>query len=133
MFNRRLGVALMVGAVTFSIIYGVAASLGVSGNTLGAGTSSVTSCDPNGVSTAYASTYASTLGGYKVTNVTISGIATPGCDGKSMKVTLVGASDTALAEQTVTLATPTGSETVNFSSDNVLASAVEKVAVVISG
>lgn len=134
MLNRRLGIALMVGAITFSIVYGVAASLSVSGNTLGSGTSTVTSCDSNGVATSYATAYDSTAAGYEVTTVSVTGLATPGCDGKSMKVTLVGAADASLGEQTVTLATPAADPTtLNFSSANVLASDVVKVAVVISG
>ena len=134
MLNRRLGIALMVGAITFSIVYGVAASLSVSGNTLGSGTSSVTACDSNGVATSYATAYDSAVAGYEVTTVSITGIATPGCDGKSMKVTLVGSGDSSLGEQTVTLATPAADPTtLNFSSANVLASDVVKVAVVISG
>ena len=134
MLNRRLAIALMVGAITFSIVYGVAASLSVSGNTLGSGTSTVTSCDTNGISTSYASAYDSAVAGYEVTTVSITGVATPGCDGKSMKVTLVGAADASLGEQTVTLATPAADPTtLNFASSNVLASDVVKVAVVISG
>ena len=124
----------MVGAITFSIVYGVAASLSVSGNTLGSGTSTVTSCDTNGISTSYASAYDSAVAGYEVTTVSITGVATPGCDGKSMKVTLVGAADASLGEQTVTLATPAADPTtLNFASSNVLASDVVQVAVVISG
>lgn len=134
MINRRLGIALMVGAITFSIVYGVAASLGVSGNTLGSGTSTVTSCDTNGVATSYATAYDSAVAGYEVTTVSITGLATPGCDGKSMKVTLVGSGDASLGEQTVTLATPAADPTtLNFSASNALASDVVKVAVVISG
>jgi hypothetical protein len=134
MLNRRFGIALIVGAVTFSMIYGVAASLGVSGNTLGSGTGSVTSCDSNGVSTSYATSYDATVAGYEVTTVSVTGIATPGCDGKSLKVTLVGTSDASLAEQTVTLATPAADPTtLNFASSNVLAGDVLKVSVVISG
>ena len=134
MFSRRLAIALMVGAITFSIVYGVAASLGVSGNTLGSGTGTVTSCDSNGVATSYATAYDSTVAGYEVTTVSVAGLATPGCDGKSMKVTLVGSGDSSLGEQTVTLATPAADPTtLDFSSANVLASDVVKVAVVISG
>ena len=71
--------------------------------------------------------------GYKVTTVHITGIATPGCDGRTMKVTLIGAADASLAEQTVTLATPAADPTnMSFSADNVLASAVLKISVVIA-
>jgi hypothetical protein len=48
-------------------------------------------------------------------------------------VTLIGAGDASLAEQTATLATPAADPTnISFSSDNILASAVLKVSVVIA-
>jgi hypothetical protein len=51
-----------------------------------------------------------------------------------MRVSLVGAGDALLAEQTMTLGTPvTDPSNLSFSSDNVLASLVLKVSVVIAG
>lgn len=131
--RRRVLVALMVGIMVFAIVFAVAASLSVTSSTLGAGTGTVASCDPNGVATSFDTTYDATAVGYEVTTVHVTGIATPGCDGLTMKVTLVGAGDASLAEQTVTLATPAASPTnLTFSADNVLAALVLKVSVVIS-
>jgi hypothetical protein len=100
---------------------------------LRAGTATVASCDTDGVATSFDTSYSASAAGYKVTTVHVTGIATPGCDGKTMKVTLIGAADASLAEVTVTLATPAASPTnFDFSGDNVLASAVLKVSVVVA-
>ena len=129
----RLLIALIVGIMVFATVFAVAASLTVTPASLGAGTGIVSSCDTNGVATSFDTTYSSAAVGYKVTTVHVTGIATPGCDGLTMKVTLIGAADSALAEQTVTIATPAASPTdLSFTADNVLAALVLKVSVVIS-
>ena len=131
--RKRFLIAALVGVTVFAIVFAVAASLTVTPATLGAGTGTVASCDTNGVATSFDTSYSATAAGYKVTTVHVTGIATPGCDGLTMKVTLIGAGDASLSEQTATLATPVADPTnLNFSGDNVLASAVLKVSVVIS-
>jgi hypothetical protein len=131
--RRRALIAFIVGIMVFAIVFAVAASLSVTSSSLGAGTGTVASCDTNGVATSFDTTYDAAAVGYEVTTVHVTGIATPGCDGLTMKVTLVGAGDASLAEQTVTLATPAASPTsLTFSGDNVLAALVLKVSVVIS-
>ena len=132
MRRTRLLAAIIVGVTVFTTVFAVAASLSVTSPTLGAGTATVASCDTDGVTTSYTVAYSATAGGYTVANVSVSGIATPGCDGKTMKVTLVGSADASLGEQTVTLATPAVSPTLSFAASNILASAVLKIAVVIS-
>jgi len=129
----RLLIATIVGIMVFATVFAVAASLTVTPSSLGAGTGTVSSCDTNGVATSFDTTYSAVAVGYKVTTVHVTGIATPGCDGLTMKVTLIGAGDASLAEQTVTLATPAASPTdLDFTADNVLAALVLKVSVVIS-
>ena len=131
--RTRIVAALIVAIVVFATSFAIAASLSVTTNGLGAGTATVASCDTNGVATSFDTSYSSAVAGYKVTTVHVTGIATPGCDGLSIKVTLIGTSDTSLAEETATIATPAADPTnVSFSSDNVLASAVLKVSVVIA-
>ena len=131
--RNRILIALIVGLTVFASVFAVAASLGVTAASLGAGTATTASCDTDGVATSFATSYSAAAAGYKVTTVNVAGIATPGCDGRSMKVTLVGAGDAALAEQTVTIATPAADPTaLNFSADNILASQVLKVSVVIA-
>jgi hypothetical protein len=131
--RRRVLIAFIVGIMVFATVFAVAASLSVTSSSLGAGTGTVASCDTNGVVTSFTTTYDAAAVGYEVTTVHVTGIATPGCDGLTMKVTLIGAGDVSLAEQTVTLATPAASPTnLTFSGDNVLAALVLKISVVIS-
>ncbi|MDP9270618.1 MAG: hypothetical protein M3P14_06580 [Chloroflexota bacterium] len=131
--RKRLAIAAIVGVTVFATVYAVAASLGVTASSLGAGTATTASCDTDGVATSFDTTYSSTAAGYKVTTAHVTGIATPGCDGRTMKVTLIGAGDASLAEVTATLATPVADPTnLDFSGSNILASAVLKVSVVIS-
>jgi len=131
--RQRTIAAIIVGLTVFATVFAVAASLNVTASSLGAGTGTVASCDTDGVTASFDTTYSPSDAGYKVTLVHVTGIATPGCDGRTMKVTLVGAADAALAEVTVTLATPAASPTnFDFTSDNVLASAVLKVSVVVA-
>jgi hypothetical protein len=131
--RNRIIVAVVTGVTVFATVFAVAASLNVSTSTLGAGTGTVASCDTDGVATSFETSYSASAAGYRVTIVHIDGIATPGCDGKTMKVTLVGVSDASLAEVTATLATPVAAPTnFDFTSSNVLASAVLKVSVVVA-
>jgi hypothetical protein len=131
--RNRIIIAVITGVTVFATVFAVAASLNVTAATLGAGTGTVASCDTDGVATSFETAYSSAAAGYAVTTVHVTGIATPGCDGREMKVTLVGAADASLAEVTITPATPAASPTnFDFSGDNVLASAVLKVSVVVA-
>jgi hypothetical protein len=131
--RKRLIIATLIGITVFAIVFAVAASLTVTSSSLGAGTGTVASCDTDGVTTSFDTAYSQAAAGYRVTTVHVAGIATPACAGLTMKVTLIGAADLSLGEQTVTLATPVADPTnVDFSGSNVLASAVLKVSVVIS-
>ena len=130
--RKRLIIAAVLGITAFVTAFAAAASLTVTSNTLGAGTGTVASCDA-GVTTSFDTAYSSTVAGYKVTVVHVDGLATPACDGKAIKVTLVGGSDVSLSELTATLATPAADPALDFTSANVAASAVVKVAVVVSG
>jgi hypothetical protein len=131
--RKRLVLATIVAATVFATVYAVAASLGVTAASLGAGTATTASCDTDGVATSFDTTYSAAAAGYKVTTVHVTGIATPGCDGRTMKVTLIGAADASLAEVTATLATPVADPTnLDFSASNILAAAVLKVSVVIA-
>lgn len=131
--RQRLLIAAIVGTTVFATVFAVAASLGITATSLGAGTATVASCDTNGVTTSFETTYSATAAGYLVTTLHVAGIATSGCDGLTMKVTLIGAADASLAERTVTLATPAANPTdLNFTADNVLAASVVKISIVIA-
>lgn len=131
--RNRIVIAIITGITVFATVFAAAASLNVTAANIGAGTASAASCDTDGVATSFDTTYSAAAAGYKVTTLHVTGITTPACDGRTMKITLVGASDASLAEVTVTLGTPAASPTnFDFSSDNILASAVLKVSVVVA-
>ena len=133
---KRALTALLVGGVVFATVYGFAASLTVTSDSLGAGTTSVTACQSTAVNATYAPTYQSGLPAYEATTVTVNGLdeTGPKCGGKAIRVTLTGpgASNVSLSEQTATL--PTGAGTTQaFTFTGVRASDVTGVHVVISG
>src|SRR5437870_12113341 len=89
--------ALVIGAVVFGAIYGLAASLNVSSKTLGAGNSSVAACQSATLTASYATAYDSTIPGYKVGVVTVSGLQST-CYSMAFKVALVNSSNSSLGE-----------------------------------
>lgn len=129
--KKRLLISALVLGTVFVLVFGLAATLSVSPNDLGAGSSAVGSCDTNGVSTSYANTWDATDKRYEVTSVTVNGIADT-CDGKTLKAALTDSSNTLLGDGTVTVPTGAGtSATVSSLSANPAASAVSNVHVVI--
>lgn len=135
--KKRLLLGVLAGAMVFSMIIGMAASLGgITSNSLGADDAVVASCDTNGVTTGYTNSYSTTgTAGYKVGNVVVGSIA-DACDGKTMSVTLTGAGGTSLGSQTTTVdvdsATSDTSDTLSLAASNVLAESVTGVHVVIA-
>jgi hypothetical protein len=134
MSKKRVLLGLLAGAMVFSTVIGMAASLGgLTSNKLGADDAVVAACDTDGVTTSYTNAYsASGTAGYKVGNVVVGGIADT-CDGDALSVSLTGSGGTSLGEQSMTVPTGVGtSATVSFSGANVLAESVTGVHVVIS-
>lgn len=129
---RRLTVALLISTAIFGAVYGLAASLGVSTKTLGAGTSSVAACQSGTLTSSYATAYSSTTGGYDVGVVTVSGLQS-GCFGMSYRIDLTGTSSSSLAELTGTTPSSGTTFTADFTASNILAANVTGIAVVISG
>jgi hypothetical protein len=134
---KRALTALLVGAAVFAGVYGFAASLSVSSQSLGAGTTSVSACQSATLTASYAVAYDSTIPGYKVGQVTVSGLDTSAghCASKAFKVTLTGpgASNASLAEVTGTTPSSGSSFNADFTSSGVPASSVTGIHVVISG
>jgi hypothetical protein len=129
--KRRLLISALVLGTVFATVFGLAATLGVSPNDLGAGSSVVGSCDTNGVSTSYSNTWDATDKRYEVQNVTVNGIADT-CDGKTLKAALTDGSNVKLGEGTVVVPTGAGtSATVSSLDTNPDAAAVMNVHVVI--
>lgn len=86
--HLRRSTILLLGVGAFGLAVASAASLGgLTTNTLGAENGAVGSCDTDGVTLSYTNTYDATSGLYRVSSVTVSGIAA-GCTGKTLNVTL---------------------------------------------
>ena len=112
-----------------------AAQLNLGASTLGAATNLVASCQPAGVANAISVTYTHTFNttgtvGYKVNVVGLKGVDAA-CNGKAVRVTLLGAADTNLGEYTGTAGTGTSS-VLTGPTGTIAGDAVVKVAVVIS-
>jgi hypothetical protein len=119
---RRIAVALLVAGVVFGAVYGLAASLGVSSKSLGAGNSAVAACQSGTLTASYV--------------VTVTGLDTTSptnCASKAFRITLTNSSNASLGEVTGTTPASGTSFTADFSSSNVLASNVTGVHLVISG
>jgi hypothetical protein len=129
-------IAACVGAVVFGSIYGLAASLGVSSQKLGAGDSAVAACQSATLTAGYATAYDSGIPGYKVGVVTVSGLDTTSatnCASKAFKVTLTNTANASLAEVTGTTPASGTTFTADFTASGVPAAATTGVHVVISG
>jgi len=133
---KRILIAGAAALLVFATVYGFAASLTVTSDSLGAGSVAVAACQSTALNTTYGPTYQSGLPGYESTTVTVNGLdeTGPQCGGKAIRVTLTGpgASNASLGERTATL--PTGAGTTQaFTFTGVKASDVTGVHVVVSG
>lgn len=133
---KRTLVALALGGAVFTAVYGLAASLGVSSNALGAGSSTTAACQAGTLTTGFATLYDSVVPGYKVGVVTVSGLDTTSptnCASKPFKITLTAAGNVSLGEVTGTTPATGTTFTADFTPSAVAASGVSGVHVVISG
>jgi hypothetical protein len=126
---RRFVVALSAGALVFVMATAFAASISLTGTSLGAGNASTSSCNAS-AAVSFNTSYSASLPGYKVTTAPVTTAA--GCASKAFKVTLSGSSNTSLAEVTGTL-DASGNASPDFSSSNVAAANVLGISVVITG
>ena len=94
--KRVLG-AIIAGLMTFGAVFGLAASLNLTSDSLGAGTAVVAACQAGALNATYTSTYSSSLPGYTTGTVTVTGLAAT-CYSKAYKVTLSGAGNASLGE-----------------------------------
>ena len=133
---KRTLTAIFAGILVFATVYGFAASLTITSESLGAGTTAIAACQSGTINTTYGPTYQSGLPGYESTTVTVNGLdqTAPQCGGKPIRVTLTGpgASNASLGERTATLPTGVGT-TQAFTFTGVKAADVTGVHVVISG
>lgn len=134
--TRRALVATLLGLTVGGGVLASAASLGVTGNTLGAGTVVIASCDTDGVTLNYTNAYTPASGVYRTSAVTIGGL-NAACNGKRLDITLKDATGASLGTGSITAlsltvgppAVTTANVTLGTTAD---ASAVVGAAVVIS-
>lgn len=134
--KKRLLIALLAGGAVFATVFGVAASLNVTSDSLGAGDDQVASCDTDGVTATYITKYVPGPG-FVVDAVKLTGVDNA-CDGQSVTVVLTGTinqqPNQALASEPVQIPTDSNSTDVTVDFDpEPAASAVEDVHVVITG
>jgi hypothetical protein len=128
--KRALGLAL-AGLLTFGAVYGFAASLNLTTDSLGAANTTVAACQAGQLTATYTSSYSATVPGYAVGTVTVTGLAST-CYSKAYKITLSGAGNVSLGEATGT--TPgTGTSFAATFSPALNAASVTGIGVVISG
>jgi hypothetical protein len=129
LISKRFAIPIVAGVVVFGGVTAFAAAITVSSKTLGAGNVTVASCNATATAT-YNTVYAPTVPGYKVA---VAPVATAiGCATMAYKVTLYGAAGASLGEVTGVL-DAAGLASPDFTSANVLASAVLGIAVVVTG
>jgi hypothetical protein len=130
--KKRTLFSIVLALTIFGAVYGFAATLNVGANTLSAGNASVASCQASGTPTGtYSVVYDSTLAGYKVSGVTVTGLDA-GCATKTVSVTLTGAANANLASITGTVPAGGGSLALTPGS-TVSAASVTGVSVAING
>lgn len=128
--KKKIILPVVAAATVFGGVYGLAASLGLTSDSLGAGQAVVAACQATPMNATYTSTYSATTPGYNTTTVTITGLAS-GCYGKAYRVTVSDSSNTSLAESTGTA--PLSGSTVTMTLTNASAASIGGVAVVFSG
>lgn len=128
--KKKLALAAVAGVTVFGGSYGLAASLGLTTDSLGAAQSVVAACQATSMNVVYTPAYSATLPGYNVTSVTVNGLAA-GCYGKTYRLTLSGSGGASLGEVTGTA--PTTGTSIGPLSITASAASVTGVAVVFEG
>jgi hypothetical protein len=128
---KRVLIAVLAGTMTFGAVYGLAASLNLTTESLGAVNNTVAACQAGALNATYTSSYSTTVPGYAVGTVTVTGLAST-CYSKAYKITLSGSGNASLSEATGT--TPASGTTFAATfSPAVNAASITGIAVVISG
>ncbi|MCU1353679.1 MAG: hypothetical protein JWM05_2888 [Acidimicrobiales bacterium] len=79
-----------------------ASMLQLTSRAVGAGEGTVVTCDTDGVTITYTSAFDTTVADYRTTAATVSGIAA-GCSGRTLNLTVRGATGTSLWQTTATV------------------------------
>jgi hypothetical protein len=128
---KRVLAALFAGLITFGGIYGLAASLNLTSDSLGAGNATVAACQAGALNATYTTSYSASTPGYTVGTVTVTGLAAT-CYSKAYKITLSGAGNASLGEATGTTPASGTSFAATFT-PAVNAASVTGISVVLSG
>jgi hypothetical protein len=128
---KRVLIATFTGLLTFGGVLGLAASLNLTTDDLGAGTATVAACQAGALNAAYTASYSATTPGYTLGTVTVTGLAST-CYAEAYRITLSGAGGASLGEATGTTPSTGTSFSATFS-PAVNASLVTGISVVISG
>ena len=128
---KRVLTALVAGLITFGGIYGLAASLNLTSDSLGAGNATVAACQVGALNATYSTAYSAATPGYTLGTVTVTGLAAT-CYTKAYKITLSSAGNVSLGEATGTTASTGTSFSATFS-PAVSAASVTGISVVLSG
>ena len=128
---KRLLVMGMAAVLTFGAVYGMAASLNLTTDSLGAANSTVAACQSAQLTATYSSSYSTSTPGYTVGTVTVTGLAAT-CYSMPYKITLSTTGNTSLGEATGTTPASGTSFAATFS-PAVSAASVTGISVVISG
>lgn len=128
---KRIAIAVLVGGVVFGAVFGLAASINVSSDGLGAGNASVAACQSGTLTSSFATAYDSSIPGYAVSTVTVSGLQS-GCYDKDYSVTLTGSGNAPLGEVAGTTPSSGAGFDLDFGSAGVAAAALTGVHVVIA-
>ena len=131
MLKRKFLVATAAAVTVFATVYGFAATLNIGTSKLSAGNATVASCQSTSPTSTYSIAYDSTLGGYKVSAVTVSGLAST-CGSLPISITLAGSANASLGQVTGTVPGGGGSLTLTPSS-TIDASLVTGVSIAING
>jgi hypothetical protein len=128
---KRLLIAVLASTIAFGAVYGLAASLNLTSESLGAADTTVAACQAGQLTATYSTSYSASVPGYAVGTVTVTGLAAT-CYSKAYRITLSGSGSASLGEATGT--TPaSGTSFAATVSPAVDAAALTGIAVVISG
>lgn len=128
---KRILFVALAGLFTFGGVYGLAASLNMTSDGLGAATQVVAGCQAGTLTATYTSSYSASTPGYTVPTVTVTGLAST-CYSKAYRITLTGAGNASLGEATGTTPASGTSFAATFS-PAVSATSITGVSIVISG
>ena len=128
---KRTLIAVLAAVMTFGAVYGFAAGLNLTTESLGAADTTVAACQAGALTATYTSSYSASTPGYSVGTVTVTGLAAT-CYAKAYRITLSGAANASLGEVTGTTPSSGASFAATFS-PAVNAASITGIAVVISG